>query len=645
MIPKTVNQPVLMYASSRGTAITAECYNRCRSSTDCAGFIVDYERASCFRIPDSKTTSLDDMVPAKNSNFFLKVCLQVPSNCTQKAWPIEYTPNMELVGYQQNVIPNVADKWQCAQLCLTGTTQFRYGQSTPCYSAQYQSWSKTCTISSENRRTKPEAFGPSLHHGADYIENQCIAEPNEGVCWHEPVHNVTLTAIDLQIPNINLEQCREKCIKEPYFNCRGYTYRCAGIGHYSEPTCYLHSDDTLTAGAPVPAVCTVYVERLTCIDLKVDCNANTMTIGLNYKGFNGRIFALDHSEDCGVNGHNEDATTFTLPIPADARAVNRCGIFVAHSVGYGNRKMASVVIVVQRHPIIQTLGDRIIKVTCVAEDATERVGRPLFNNITLDATFGVAEPDIQSSITSEGFGNVSSISPTARLRIVDLSQGGSEAAETTLGEELELRVEIFPPFNVSVLRAGHLVASSGDGRESLLLLDWRGCPPDATTFPAITPKDDHTLSAIFKAFRFPSSPILRFSLILTICDAICQPTDCGNGLSSWGRRKRETNVDDERGETIKQEVPLQLTIIVRSPEHNETNKTEPMMSRQSEEGVRDVICASWPVILTSVLILGLLHILLLAGCCFILQSHHQKLSDQISLQTDFQPRHVTWADQ
>lgn len=107
--------------------------------------------------------------------FSLLFSLSVPSNCTQKAWPIEYTPNMELVGYQQNVIPNVADKWQCAQLCLTGTTQFRYGQSTPCYSAQYQSWSKTCTISSENRRTKPEAFGPSLHHGADYIENQCIA--------------------------------------------------------------------------------------------------------------------------------------------------------------------------------------------------------------------------------------------------------------------------------------------------------------------------------------------------------------------------------------------------------------------------------------------------------------------------------------
>jgi len=77
-----------------------------------------------------------------------------------------------------------------------------------------------------------------------------------------------------------------------------------------------------------------------------------------------------------------------------------------------------------------------------------------------------------------------------------------------------------------MLRAGHLVASSGDGRDSFLLLDWRGCPPDPSTFPALTPKGSTVLSAIFKAFRFPSSPILKFSLILTICDGICQPVIC-----------------------------------------------------------------------------------------------------------------------
>lgn len=96
----------------------------------------------------------------------------------KKAWPIEFAPNSELIGYQQHVIPNVADQWQCAQYCLTGTTQYRYGQTAPCASAQYQHWSKTCTLSSETRRTKPEAFNPGIEDGVDYIENMCISGKN-----------------------------------------------------------------------------------------------------------------------------------------------------------------------------------------------------------------------------------------------------------------------------------------------------------------------------------------------------------------------------------------------------------------------------------------------------------------------------------
>lgn len=143
-------------------------------SDDCAGFIVDYERASCFRVLQTDT-NFDEYVATKSTNFFVKTCLQVPSNCTKKAWPIEFAVNSELVGYQQHVVPNVDDLWQCAQLCILGATRYRYGQTIPCYSAQYHHWSKTCTLSSENRRTKPEAFNPSVQDGVDYIENLCIA--------------------------------------------------------------------------------------------------------------------------------------------------------------------------------------------------------------------------------------------------------------------------------------------------------------------------------------------------------------------------------------------------------------------------------------------------------------------------------------
>lgn len=53
---------------------------------------------------------------------------------------------------------------------------------------------------------------------------------------------------------------------------------------------------------------------------------------------------------------------------------------------------------------------------------------------------------IQTSIINES-SNISHVSPTARLRVLDLGQGGAEASETVLGEELELRIDIYPPFS------------------------------------------------------------------------------------------------------------------------------------------------------------------------------------------------------
>lgn len=117
-----------------------------------------------------------------------------------------------------------------------------------------------------------------------------------------------------------------------------------------------------------------------------------MLVTLRSPGFKGRMFVLGRPEECGVNGRHTDMTTMTLPIVNNNMERNRCDVVLARSANT-NRKLATAVVVVQHHPVIQTVGDRVTKVSCAVGSNPHHSflgSRP--QNITLDATFGVAEP-------------------------------------------------------------------------------------------------------------------------------------------------------------------------------------------------------------------------------------------------------------
>jgi len=216
--PRSVLQPILLYASTPGVAITAECYNRytittnksprvvptvypnivpcrCRKSVDCAGFIVDYTSTSCYRVPNMGSLT-DNIIVSPNVNFFRKACIRgqytnlrsrrfririletsaflVPESCNRRAWPIEVSMDYELAGFQYSVIPNVGDKWRCTQLCI---------DDNHCKSANYFRKTKMCSLNSETQRTRPTAFNPSQNL-VEYIENEC-ADTEPGATFYQ----------------------------------------------------------------------------------------------------------------------------------------------------------------------------------------------------------------------------------------------------------------------------------------------------------------------------------------------------------------------------------------------------------------------------------------------------------------------------
>ena len=55
---------------------------RCRASSDCPGYLVNYERESCFRVDFNTDDRRDDLIPATSRvNYYEKVCLEGNQIC------------------------------------------------------------------------------------------------------------------------------------------------------------------------------------------------------------------------------------------------------------------------------------------------------------------------------------------------------------------------------------------------------------------------------------------------------------------------------------------------------------------------------------------------------------------------------------
>lgn len=143
------------------------------------------------------------------------------------------------------------------------------------------------------------------------------------------------------------------------------------------------------------------------------------------------------------------------------------------------------------------------------------------------------------------------------------------------------------------------------GDESIFLLDDRGCPTNLNIFPPldkVLTNSSKKLVATFEAFKFASSPVVRFSVIVQFCSSKCLPVsivtyqahihpipnffcvkiNCDNNIQSFGRRKREiSRIETIHGnQTVKtpdvhitlqnssiiNQMPLEYIMVVRNSE-------------------------------------------------------------------------------
>ncbi|BET00102.1 Zona pellucida-like domain [Nesidiocoris tenuis] len=639
--PRLPVRPSLLYSSTYGSSINAECYNRCRESTDCAGYILDYATASCFKVETAPGFEIR-LLDSPGVAYFAKTCLTLPNNCSEKAWSVELVPGYALYSQHVLTITDVDTKTDCAEACVTQATK-----GEPCLSANYDPGARACALSSYDRWTSPDVFVPTTLRTQEYIENICLTELKQQVCWKLPLVNKTSIRADLQLFNFTRQMCMDRCSDEVYFRCRAFSF----LSKTGE--CLLHADAALSPGSGSSELYPQlqdtqggeYVETMPCVDMTVECDKEHMNVTLHSENFNGRLSVVGRTNECTSSGKGNDATTLVVPLPTSENDVNVCNVQIIYAIGRYNRTQASAVLLVQRHDLIERAGDWVVRAVCLL---TEGEPPPTMNNITLDTGYSVQGPSVQTEVTGEwGIVVTNFTEPRARLMLLD-AHTGKLATDVKIGDPVVLRIEISPPYNVSLVRAHHLVASSGDARESLFLLDPSGCPPNPTIFPGLVATSNTTLDGRFVTFRFPSSPLLNLGVMLTFSSTPLQPTDCGTGVTSYGRRRRSTDA-------IFEEVPLQLSIVVRP--QNSSEIFNPVLQASYGGDALDALQNGSNAYCFGFLSVSLLFLFFLLAQCVILtivcicwrrKVKELRASDTISLGRDFDypsvPRHVTFAD-
>lgn len=481
--------------------ITAECNNRCRRSTKCRAFLVNYERQTCYSIESHSSSSSRapaqiNLVPTnERTSYFEKVCLNLPAVECERAWVYERVIGYQIQGQDDLIIDEVPSRLRCQELCLN-ERGFR------CRSGEYDHIQMQCRLSMSDRHSKPSLFRPAPS-SVDYFENQCVPMTNQCDAF-DRYEDTDLGRPEIMRAANSSDQCQQLCTQTiKAFICRSFTWNpLAG-------KCYMNSANSFMVGGMdrlINAPGLVYYQRNDCVDLKLECDTTAMTLNLRTsEPFRGRMYVRDDPSGCETVGRS--GLTSSLQIPFNQSPMGaRCATRELPS-------RYSSVVVVQQHPLIQRKTDRYIKLVCDFQTS----------NKTITSAYNV----VANSWTSTALINATLSAPKIRLRITD--KFGVDITGAKLGDELHLRVEAESE-SVYDMMARSVLAKSGTTDESIMLVDKDGCPSDFRIFPPLRKLNRRTIVGKFDAFKFSSDVVVRFQVDVQFCLHQCPPNSCEHNL-------------------------------------------------------------------------------------------------------------------
>ncbi|XP_026746144.1 uncharacterized protein LOC113507489 [Trichoplusia ni] len=209
----------------------------------------------------------------------------------------------------------------------------------------------------------------------------------------------------------------------------------------------------------------------------------------------------------------------------DLQDVHKCGVTRVINNKTGKRTFYHKIVIESSSGARETL-----TVRCAVAGKLRALSRRDVHPFPLDFD----EPDVLN-ITRYEEGKA----PEPVLGAIVKQNGKQVSGEISVTPGTPLTMEIFlneqsAPIYGLLVNYMH-VTDTGKQQETIIL---NGCSVDTYLFDNFVTANGDTLSAKFKAFKFPDTSYVQFKGTVTVCLDKCQGVQCSNGQIAYGRRRR-----------------------------------------------------------------------------------------------------------
>lgn len=264
-------------------------------------------------------------------------------------------------------------------------------------------------------------------------------------------------------------------------------------------------------------------------EAQIQCTPEIMKVTVPMDG-DRQISYLDQLKDyrpC-LPEVDQNVSTFVL----DLQDHHKCGVTRVINKMNGQRTFYHKIVIESRDGSRETVTAR-----CAVSQKLRALTRREVKPFPLDFD----EPEVLN-ITRYEEGNA----PVPVLGAVVKQNGKQVSGEISVSPGTPLSMEIFlnnESASVYGLLVNYMhVTDTGKQQETIIL---NGCSVDPYLFDNFVTTDGDTLTAKFRAFKFPDTTYVQFKGTVTVCLDKCQGVQCSNGVLGYGRKRRSIATSPE----------------------------------------------------------------------------------------------------